>query len=103
VDALTGEGLCLLFQHAAALARALEAGNLALYEAEHRRMGRRPEFMADLMLLLDRRDRLRSRAIRAMSGAPRLFRAMLAMHMGEISLPAFLTNSLYLGWRMLTI
>jgi flavin-dependent dehydrogenase len=103
VDAVTGEGLCLLFQHAGALASALEAGDLGLYEAEHRRIGRRPEFMAGLMLLMDRRDGLRTRAIRAMSGTPRLFERMLAMHVGEFSLPAFLTNSLYLGWRMLTI
>ena len=43
------------------------------------------------------------RAIRAMSGAPRLFEHMLAMHIGELSIPAFLANSLYLGWRMLTV
>jgi flavin-dependent dehydrogenase len=39
VDAITGEGLCLLFQQAVALAAALEAGDLALYQAEHRRIG----------------------------------------------------------------
>jgi flavin-dependent dehydrogenase len=103
VDAITGEGLCLLFQHAAALGRALEAGDPRLYAAEHRRIGRRPEFMARLMLLMDRRDGLRRRAIRAMSAAPRLFQGMLAMHVGEFSLPAFLTNGFCLAWRMLTI
>jgi flavin-dependent dehydrogenase len=103
VDAITGEGLCLLFQQAEALGGALEAGDPRRYEAEHRRIGRRPEFMAGLMLLMNRRDGLRSRAIRAMSGAPRLFEGMLTMHSAEISLPAFLTNSLCLGWRMLTI
>jgi len=103
VDAITGYGLCLLFQHAAALGRAMEADDPRLYAAEHRRIGRRPEFMARLMLMMDRRDGLRSRAIRAMSGAPRLFEGMLAMHIGEISPPAFLTNSLQLGWRMLTL
>jgi len=33
VDAITGEGLCLLFQQAVALAGALEAGDLCLYQA----------------------------------------------------------------------
>lgn len=103
VDAITGEGLCLLFQHAEALGGALESGDLRGYAAEHRRIGRRPEFMADLMLLMNRREGLRRRAIRAMSGAPRLLEGMLAMHAGESSLPAFLTNGLQLGWRMLTV
>ena len=103
VDAITGDGLCLLFQQAEALGRALESGDLRRYEAEHRRIGRRPEFMAALMLLMNRRDGLRRRVIRAMAGAPHLLEGMLAMHVGEVSLPAFLTNSLHLGWRMLTI
>ena len=75
VDAITGEGLCLLFQQAVALAGALEAGDLALYQAEHRRIGRRPEFMADVMLLMDHRTRLRRRALRTMASHPRLFAA----------------------------
>ena len=103
VDAITGEGLCLLFQQAVALAEALEAGDLARYQAAHRRIGRRSEFMADLMLLLDGQSRLRSRAIRALAGHPALFGRLLAMHIGEISPKDFLTNSLALGWRMLTI
>ena len=102
VDAITGEGLCLLFQQAVALAAALEAGDLSLYQAAHRRIGRRPEWMADLMLLLDRHGGLRSRAIRAFAARPRLFAGMLAMHVGELSAADFLTNGLALGWRMLT-
>src|ERR1035437_7290827 len=100
VDAITGEGLCLLFQQSVALASALAAGDLGLYQAEHRRIGKRPEFMADLMLLLDRRGRLRRRALRAFKGHPRLFARMLAMHVGELSPFDFLTNGLALGWRM---
>jgi flavin-dependent dehydrogenase len=103
VDAITGEGLCLLFQQAVALGAALEAGDLSLYQAEHRRIGRRPEWMADLMLLLDRHGGLRSRAIRAFAGRPTLFAGMLAMHVGEQSTTDFLTNGLALGWRMLTL
>ena len=103
VDAITGEGLCLLFQQAVALAAALEAGDLGLYQAEHRRTGRRPEWMASMMLLLDQRRGLRSRAIRAMAARPKLFAGMLAMHVGEVSTADFLTNGLALGWRMLTL
>jgi flavin-dependent dehydrogenase len=103
VDAITGEGLCLLFQQAVALAEAVAAGDLSPYQAAHRRIGRRPEFMADLMLMLDSRSRLRHRALRAMADHPALFRRLLAMHIGEVSPREFLTNSLALGWHMLTI
>ena len=103
VDAITGEGLCLLFQQSVALAAALEAGDLSIYQAEHRRIGRRPEWMADLMLLLDRRRGLRSRAIRAFAARPNLFAGMLAMHVGEQSAADFFRNGLALGWRMLTL
>jgi flavin-dependent dehydrogenase len=82
VDAITGEGLCLLFQHAAALAAALERGDLSLYESEHRRVGRRPGLMSDLMLLLDRSARLRRVVIGAMAWHPPLFAGMLAYHTG---------------------
>jgi flavin-dependent dehydrogenase len=101
VDAITGEGLCLLFQQAHALADALAAGDLAGYESAHRRIGRRPELMAKLMLLLDRRRGLRQRAIRAMAERPELFAGMLAHHVGAISSAQFAANGLSLGWRML--
>jgi flavin-dependent dehydrogenase len=103
VDAITGEGLCLLFQHAVALADALEAGDLSRYAAEHRRIGRRPEFMADFMLILDGRARLRARTLRAMAARPSLFAGMLAMHVGKLSTFGFLRNGLALGWQMLSL
>jgi 2-polyprenyl-6-methoxyphenol hydroxylase-like FAD-dependent oxidoreductase len=82
VDAITGEGLCLLFQQAAALAMALERGDLSLYGREHRRVGRRPALMARLMLLLDGSARLRRGVIGAMAWHPPLFAGMLAYHTG---------------------
>ena len=85
VDAITGEGLCLLFQQAEALAAALEQGDLAAYEGAHRRLGRRPELMADLMLMLDRRTRLRRFTMRAFSASPGLFARLLAFHVGVTS------------------
>jgi len=82
VDAITGEGLCLLFQEAAALADAMAAGDLSQYERAHRRISRRPRFMSDLMLLLDRRRRIRRGVIRAMAAHPPIFERMLALHVG---------------------
>jgi flavin-dependent dehydrogenase len=102
VDAITGEGLCLLFQQSVALASTLEAGDLSRYQAEHRRIGRRPEWMADLMLLLDRRRGLRARTMCAFAARPKLFAGMLAMHVGEQSPIDVLSNGMALGWRMLT-
>jgi menaquinone-9 beta-reductase len=82
VDAITGEGLCLLFQQSLALAEALERDDLSRYETAHRKIGRRPEFMADLMLLLDGRRRLRRAALSTLSAHPGLFARMLALHVG---------------------
>jgi len=93
----------LLFQQAVALAGALEAGDLAFYQAEHRRIGKRPEFMAELMLMLDGRGRLRRRVMRAFEGHPGLFARLLAMHVGDLSPFDSVTNGLALGWRMLSL
>jgi flavin-dependent dehydrogenase len=103
VDAVTGEGLCLLFQQASALANALATGDLSLYAADHRRIGRRPEFMADLMLLLDRQRHLRRRVFRALASRPQIFAHMLAHHVGELSPMQFLSNGFALGWQVLTL
>ncbi len=82
VDAITGEGLCLLFQQAVALAGALENGDLTRYQSEHRRIGRRPAFMADLMLLLDGRPRLCAATLATLAARPGLFARLLALHVG---------------------
>jgi len=103
VDAITGEGLGLVFQQAVALAEALAANNLSHYCREHRRIGRRPEFMSGLMLLLDDRRRFRARLVRAMSADPRLFAGLLAMHVGAAPVARFAGLSLSLGWRMLAV
>lgn len=103
VDAITGEGLCLVFQQSVAVAAAMEAGDLSQYQAEHRRMGKRPELMADLMLIMASRSLLRRRAIRAMASQPALFSRMLAMHVGELSPAQVFTSGLSLGWRILTV
>jgi len=101
VDAVTGEGMCLAFQQAVKLADALAAGNLKMYAAEHRRLMRRPFFMADAMLLLDRFPGLRNRAMRALCAKPGIFATLLATHVGARSPSAMVSSALPLGWQML--
>ena len=102
VDAITGQGLYLAFSQALALADALEAGDLAQYEAAHRRLSRRPAFMAQLMLLMDGRPRLRRRVMQTFADEPRLFARMLAVHGGSASAVDCAVNGLRLGWRLVT-
>lgn len=106
VDAITGEGLCLTFRQASALARHLEAGrapgSLAGYEEEHRRLRRRPAFMADLLLMMGRRNWLRRRTLSVFSTRQNIFSGMLAMHVGALPPASFAANCLALGWGLLT-
>jgi len=101
VDAITGEGLSLAFQQAMSLADALATGDLADYESEHRRILRRPRFMGDFMLLLDRFPVLQRRALPALAANPRLFEQLLAMHVGELPIRHFAGASAALGWQIL--
>jgi flavin-dependent dehydrogenase len=82
VDAITGEGMGLAFRQALALAEALVANNLDQYQAAHRRLARRPAFMAHLMLTLDRFPRLRPGVLRAFAAKPVIFERLLAVHVG---------------------
>jgi 2-polyprenyl-6-methoxyphenol hydroxylase-like FAD-dependent oxidoreductase len=85
VDAITGQGLCLAFQQALALADALADDNLDAYETAHRKIMRRPRRMAQLLLLLDRYPLLRAETLRVLAGQPKLFDALLAFHVGAVS------------------
>ncbi len=102
VDSITGEGLCLSFRQANVLAECFEQGDLRGYQREHGALGRRPAFMARLMLALDWNVPLRQQVMRAFGSDPKLFAAMLAMHVGELSRKEFATNSLSLGWLLLS-
>jgi flavin-dependent dehydrogenase len=103
IDAATGEGLSLIFQHALALAHALRAGDLHSYEASHRRILRTPALMARLLLAMDRSAWLRRRALRAFAGEPGLFSRLLALHVGTFSPPRRAVGTLCtLAWRLLT-
>jgi flavin-dependent dehydrogenase len=102
VDAITGEGLRLGFEQGMALAKALELGDLKVYAAAHRRLARRPAFMAALMLSLDRSGWLRRRVLRALSDDPAIFATQLAMHVGGASSADFIRQSMLpLGRRVL--
>jgi flavin-dependent dehydrogenase len=103
VDAISGEGLCLGFHQALALAEAMERKDLRLYESAHRRLAVRPRFMADFMLTMDRWQWLRRRALPALASHPELFAGLLAMHVGRARKTDFAANCVALGWRMLTI
>jgi menaquinone-9 beta-reductase len=82
VDAITGEGMGLAFRQALALADALVADNLDDYQTAHRRLARRPAFMAQLMLTLDRFPRLRPRVLQTFAAKPVIFERLLAVHVG---------------------
>src|SRR6266568_5123418 len=101
VDAITGEGLCLSFRQAMALADAMATENLDSYQQAHRRLARRPHHMGRLLLLLDRYPALRRRAMRGLAKDPELFARLLTVHLGEAS-PKFLAaTGARLGWQFL--
>lgn len=94
VDAITGEGLRLGFEQGMALAQALAVNDLQSYAAAHRRLARRPAFMAGLMLTLDHSAWLRRRVLRVLSSEPRIFATQLAMHMGTATTSDFVKHSM---------
>jgi flavin-dependent dehydrogenase len=101
VDAITGEGLCLSFRQSAALAEALEVSDLRIYQRAHRRLARRPTFMARIMLMLDGRPGLRHRAMRTLQSDPKIFERLLAAHVGETSVAHVAATGARFGWKFL--
>jgi flavin-dependent dehydrogenase len=77
VDAITGEGLSLSFQQAVALSEALSSGDLRYYQAEHRRLARRPVLVARLLLALDRFPPLRRSVLRMLAFESAIFARLL--------------------------
>jgi len=102
VDAIAGEGLCLAFGESALLAECVASGNLGRYQAEHRKLIRRPSLMARVMLVMGRHKRLRQRAMQVFESSPRSFAAMLSMHIGAGSAREHVANGITLGWQLLT-
>jgi flavin-dependent dehydrogenase len=103
VDAITGEGLCLSFRQAMALADALESGDLERYQSVHNRLVRRPNLMSRLLLLLGRKRTLRQRALNVLAKDPSLFARFLAVHAGESSTLHFTATSLRFGYQFLAV
>lgn len=102
-DAITGEGLAMSFRQAIALARALAAEDLSLYQAAHDDIRRLPHVMGRTLLLMDKRPWVRRHALRALAAKPGLFRQLLEVHVGELSLLKFaIPGFLDLGWGILT-
>ncbi len=85
VDAVTGEGMCLAFKQALALADAFAAGDLRSYETVHRGISLRPRTMASLMLMLDKHSGIERRVLAALARHPGVFASLLAIHVGERS------------------
>src|SRR5260370_17263344 len=97
VDAITGEGLRLCFRQALALADAMEAGDLQLYERAHKKLALRPTRMGQLILLLAGNDMLRERAIRSLPAKPELFLTLFAIHVGHSTPGEVVSAGLLLG------
>jgi len=83
VDAITGSGLGLAFRQASALAKALNADDLALYQHAHRRIQLAPSLMSRGLLLMDHSPRLRARVLSSFAHYPILFERLLQVHIGH--------------------
>jgi len=103
VDAITGEGLRLAFRQAFALADAMEAGNLASYQRQHRALKKRPMTIARLMMFLGRHPALRNRVLDSFTAQPELLAKLLAFHVGEATPAQFLSAGAALGWSLLAV
>ncbi len=79
-DAITGEGLALAFQQAAALAAALSKGGLEAYGVAVRRLVAPPFALIRALLLAERHPALRRRLIATLARNPALFGRLLAIH-----------------------
>jgi 2-polyprenyl-6-methoxyphenol hydroxylase-like FAD-dependent oxidoreductase len=102
VDAVTGHGLSLSFEQAKELADAMTNGDLSRYEAAHRKIAAVPIAMTRLMLLMERSDWIRRRALRLLQNSPGLFSRILAIHSGTQPLSAVgLSEIADFGWKFL--
>jgi flavin-dependent dehydrogenase len=94
VDAITGEGLCLAFKQADALAAALRAGDLRQYATRHRSIGAKPRMLASLLLSMEWHGELQRRALASLAKHPQLFESLLRFQVGERLRPSLVTREL---------
>ncbi len=97
VDAVTGEGMCLAFKQADALAQALRAGDLKQYAARHKEIGAKPRLMASLMLTMELHSEVQRRALASLAKRPQLFESLLKFHVGETTVTGLLSRQ-WLGF-----
>src|SRR5215470_1997768 len=102
VDAITGDGLCLSFHQAFALANALKTNDLHFYQRAHRRLSRVPTWLGFHLLSMDGRPWLRRRALSMFSANPQLFGRLLSAHIGEASFWDCVKAGAVLAMRLLS-
>lgn len=101
VDAITGDGLTLLFRQALALGQALGRDRPHEYEAMHGKIMRRARLMSRLLLLLSQHPQWRARVFRALSAEPLAFENLLHAHTGARPRVFGAGGCLSLGTRLL--
>ena len=101
VDAITGEGLTLLFRQALALGECLGQDRPERYESMHRGIMRRPRFMSGLLLSLSEHPRWRARVFRTFSAEPLAFENLLHAHTGSLPRIFGAGGCLWIGTRLL--
>jgi flavin-dependent dehydrogenase len=101
-DAITGEGMGMAFRQALLLAECFEIGDLERYNRLHPEILRLPQTMAQVMLLMDRSEAFRNRALRMLAAEPAIFSRMLGVHLGSEPMGRFVaTSGLEVAWRMM--
>ena len=84
------------------LAAAMKHGDLSDYQIAHTKIAAVPVTMARLMLLMDRSDWIRRKAIRLFQQSPRLFARLLAIHTEAEPLSSVRAAELAgFGWKFL--
>lgn len=102
VDGIAGQGLSLAFQQAEALGEALGRGDLAHYEAAHRRIMQSAVRMTRLLLLMSASAPIRRKALRFFVAHPAAFSNLISIHAGQASPDALGPGRiLNLTWRVL--
>jgi menaquinone-9 beta-reductase len=102
VDAITGHGLSLSFLQAQHLAEAMQQSNLPRYESAHRKIAAVPAAMTRLMLVMEKSDWVRRRALRLLQNKPALFSRLLSIHTGELPLSSLGASEIVnFGWQLI--
>jgi len=102
LDAITGEGVSLAFESAAALVEATSGTEVEAYPRAWARIRRRHIAATRLVLWLADRSSLRRRALRAMRRSPDAFAALLALNTGAWTWTRALPGIAKLGLRLAT-